>query len=114
MDDNIIYMEIPKEYESIYLKLLVYIIDFGIDLVKDCSAGCNVKNKKVIDCWNMFQSAVAAYSLAEVKDITDPYYKKSKFIINYINEQIDLTYSSEVIVDNIQQDNTDDIQAPIS
>lgn len=92
-----VYLNIPPEFNRIYNKLLVYLVDFGLDLVKDCNAGCNAANKKVLDCWNMFQSAIAAYNLAAVKDSTDRYYRISKFIIKYIEAQIDDTYKKSDI-----------------
>lgn len=79
-----VFLTIPKEYICVYHKLLCYLIDFGEDLVRDCSSGCKAQNKKVIDCWNMFQSACACYTLQQ--------YDKANFFINYIKSQLDLCY----------------------
>lgn len=78
------YMMIPAEYVCVYHKLLVYLTDFGQALVNDCSAACKAPNKTVVDCWNMFQSALACYNLGRTKE--------ADFYIEYINKQLELIY----------------------
>lgn len=82
-----VYMTIPAEYVCIYHKILIMFADFGIDLLKDCQASCNSRNKKVIDCFNMFNAAVAARKLGQDK--------LAHTLIEYIKAQIDLTYTTE-------------------
>lgn len=81
-DGTFIYLVVPSKYNCVYEKLLVKLSDLGIDIVKDCGATCRGINRHVINCWNMFQSACAAYSLNEVK--------KADLLINYVNEQLKL------------------------
>lgn len=84
-----VYMTIPAEYVCIYHKILIMLTDFGIDLLKDCSASCNSKNRKVIDCFNMFNAAIAARKLNQNK--------LAETLINYIKGQINLNYNGESI-----------------
>lgn len=79
-----VYLTIPARYVCLYHKLLVYLSDFGLDLLKDCKAGCSAKNKSIIDCWNMFQALCAAYTLGEEK--------KAKLLYDYITAQLELYY----------------------
>lgn len=81
------YLTIPKAYICLYHKLLVYLSDFGIELLKDCKAGCSAKNKSIIDCWNMFQALCAAHALGETK--------KAELLYNYITSQLELYYKQE-------------------
>lgn len=81
------YLTIPAEYVCLYHKILVYLSDFGIELLKDCKAGCSAKNKSIIDCWNMFQALCAAHSLGETK--------KAELLYNYITAQLELYYKQE-------------------
>lgn len=78
------YLTIPQEYVCLYHKLLVYLVDFGEDAVKDCKAACEGNNLYIIQCWNMFQSALACYSLGLLD--------KANFFINYIESQLELIY----------------------
>lgn len=79
-DGTYIYLVVPDKYNCVYEKLLIKLSDLGIDILKDCGATCRGINRSIINCWNMFQSACAAYSLGEEK--------KSDLLINYINEQL--------------------------
>lgn len=81
------YLTIPAGYICLYHKLLVYLSDFGIELIKDCKAGCSAKNKSIIDCWNMFQALCAAHALGETK--------KAELLYNYITNQLELYYKQE-------------------
>lgn len=82
-----VYLTVPTLFICTYHKLLHYMVDFGIDLVKDCDSGCNAKNKKILDCWGMFQAACSAYTLEK--------YTEANLLIKYINEQLKLFYNSE-------------------
>lgn len=84
IDPKYAYMMIPAKYVCVYHKLLVYLTDFGQSLVNDCSAACKPPNKTVVDCWNMFQSALACYNLGRIKE--------ADFYIEYINKQLELIY----------------------
>lgn len=75
-----IYLKIPTQYYSVYKTLLIKLSDLGEDLLKECSCDSNTKTKYIINCWNMFQTACAAYYLNETK--------KAELLINYIIKQL--------------------------
>ena len=81
-DGTYIYLTVPEQYKCVYEKLLIKLSDLGIDIVKDCGATCRGINRNVINCWNMFQAACAAYTLGEEK--------KAHLLIHYINTQLQL------------------------
>lgn len=84
VNPKFVYMMIPSEYVCIYHKILVYLSDFGKALLDDCSAACKGSNKTVVDCWNMFQSAVACYNLGKIKE--------AETYIKYIEAQLSIIY----------------------
>lgn len=81
---NYTYMEVPEEFMCIYHKLLYYLADFGEDALKECETACSGKNKNILKCWGMFQSALAAKALG--KD------KLAEVLIKYIDTQLELIY----------------------
>ena len=82
-----LYLTIPAEYVCIYHKLLVYLADFVKKLLDDCSAVCKGNNKTVVDCWNLFQSALACKSLGQDK--------QASLFIDYIDKQLNNIYRGE-------------------
>lgn len=79
-----VYMTIPSDYVCVYHKLLVYIADFGKDIINDCSASCKGNGKNIINCWSLFQSAIACYNIGKVEE--------SEFFIDYIEKQLENIY----------------------
>lgn len=73
-----IYLLIPENYITTYQKLITLIINNNKAIKEKPD---NVVNKQIIDCWNLFQSAVAAYNLGFEKD--------ANFFISFINCNID-------------------------
>lgn len=80
-----LYLTISADYICTYHKLLVYLADFGKKLLDDCSASCKGNNKTVIDCWNLFQSALACRTLGQDK--------QASLFIDYINKQLKTIYN---------------------
>lgn len=74
-----VYTMIPTEYIFVYQTILTLLADYGEEMLKDCKASCTDKNSDVIDCFNMFNSAVAARRIGKVK-LADT-------IIKYVKEQ---------------------------
>lgn len=74
------YLDVPSKYNCVYKKLLIKLSDLGVDMIKDCTSTCKGINRQVINCWNMFQSACAAYTLG--------YRKQADLLINYINSSL--------------------------
>lgn len=84
INPDFVYMIVPAEYVCTYHKLLVLLSDFGIEMLNDCNAGCKGKNKNIVNCWNMFQTACAAYQIGNTR--------QANVIINYIKETINSIY----------------------
>lgn len=74
------YLDVPSKYNCVYKKLLIKLSDLGVDMIKDCTSTCKGINRQLINCWNMFQSACAAYTLG--------YWKQADLLINYINSSL--------------------------
>lgn len=75
---NFIYLLIPENYITTYQKLITIIFNNNKE-IKDKPN--NVINKQLINCWNLFQSAVAAYNLGFIK--------QADFFIDFINCNVD-------------------------
>lgn len=84
-----VYMTIPAEYICTYHKILVLLADYGLDMLNDCQAGCTNQNKSIINCFNMFNAAVAARKLGLTK--------QAETIIKYVNGQLNLIYHADNI-----------------
>ena len=85
-NESYIYMNIPNKFYNVYIELLSKLANCGVNIIKDCTADCNCKNKQIYKCWNLFQSACAAYQFGDAENI-----KKSILIIDYIKAQLNIT-----------------------
>lgn len=86
IEPEYIYVTIPKEYICLYHRLLVLMADYGVEMLKDCKASCSDRNSNVIECFNMFNAAVAARKLSV--DEGDSYDKLAKLLISYIEGKL--------------------------
>ena len=93
-----VYITIPAEYICVYHRILAMMADYGEDMLKDCKASCKDKNAGVIECFNMFNSAVAAKKLGKDK-LAELIIKYIKFKINQIYKDIDNSTSFVFPVD---------------
>lgn len=93
-----IYVTIPAEYICVYHRILAMLADYGEDMLKDCKASCTDKNSGVIECFNMFNSAVAAKKLGKDK-LADVIIKYVKAKINQIYKGVDNSTSFVFPVD---------------
>ena len=84
VEPEYVYVTIPAEYICIYHRILAMLADYGEDMLKDCKASCTDRNSNVIDCFNMFNAAVAARKLG--KD------KLAETLIKYIKAKINQMY----------------------
>ena len=84
IEPEYVYVTIPAEYICVYHRILVMLADYGEDMLKDCKASCTDRNSNVIDCFNMFNAAVAARKLG--KD------KLAETLIKYIKAKINQMY----------------------
>jgi hypothetical protein len=90
---NYVYIDIPTEYIPVYTRLLCALADYGIDMLEDCKASCTDKDSGIIECFNMFNSAVAAYKLGQTK--------LAETLISYIDSTLSLKYKNITIPDSI-------------
>lgn len=81
-----VYLTIPANWVCIYHKLLGYLADFGETAVKDCQAACKGQSLYIIQCWNIFQSAIACRAIGA--------YEKAEFFIKYIDTQLNNIYKT--------------------
>ena len=79
-----IYVTIPAEYICVYHRILAMLADYGEDMLKDCKASCTDRNSGVIECFNMFNAAVAARKLGKIK--------LAETLIKYIKAKINQIY----------------------
>ena len=82
-----IYVTIPAEYICVYHRILAMMADYGEDMLKDCKASCTDRNSGIIECFNMFNSAVAARKLGKEK--------LASVIITYIKAKINQIYKDK-------------------
>lgn len=82
-----VYVTIPAEYICVYHRILAMLSDYGVEMLKDCKASCTDRNSGVIECFNMFNSAVACRKLG--KD------KEAATIIKYIKAKINQIYKGK-------------------
>lgn len=84
IEQEYIYITIPAEYICVYHRILAMLVDYGEDMLNDCKASCKDRNSNVIECFNMFNAAVAARKLG--KD------KLAETLIKYIKAKINQIY----------------------
>ena len=84
IEPEYIYITIPAEYVCVYHRIMAMLADYGEDMLKDCKASCTDRNSGVIECFNMFNAALAARKLG--KD------KLAETLIKYIKAKINKIY----------------------
>ena len=94
IEPEYIYVTVPAEYICVYHRILAMLADYGEDMLKDCKAACKDRNSGVIECFNMFNAAVAARKLSE-GDETSKYGKLAKTLIKYIKAKINQIYGGK-------------------
>lgn len=82
-----VYVTIPAEYICVYHRILAMLADYGEEMLKDCKATCKDRNSGVIECFNMFNAAVAARKLG--KD------SLAEVLIKYIKTKINQIYKGK-------------------
>lgn len=80
-----IYMTIPADYVCTYHKILILLSEYGVNMLNDCQAGCSNQNKSIINCFNMFNAAVAARKLGQDKT--------AETIMKYVNGQLNIIHN---------------------
>lgn len=91
---DFVYTKIPADYVCVYHKLLELLAEYGEDMLKDCKASCKERNTNILDCYNMFNAAVAARELNKTR--------LAALLISYIKAKLKQMY-------NVQDSSTDSI-----
>lgn len=73
---------VPLDYLSVYKVILILFTELGEDMLNDCSSICKNKGKSIVDCYAMFEAAIAAKNNG--KDAL------ADTIIHYLKEQLNL------------------------
>lgn len=87
IDLEYVYVTIPADYICVYHRILSLLADYGIEMLQDCKASCSDKNSGVIECFNMFNSAVAARKLGNDKLAT--------LLIKYVKAKLNQLYKNK-------------------
>lgn len=87
IEPEYIYITIPAEYICVYHRLAAMLADYGEEMLKDCKATCMERNSGIIECYNMFQAAVAARKLGKTT--------LAAVLIKYIKEKINMIYKDK-------------------
>lgn len=88
IEPEYIYVTIPADYICVYHRITELLADYGEDMLKDCKASCTDRNSNVIDCFNMFNAAIAARQLGKTK--------LAETLIKYVKAKINQIYKSNV------------------
>lgn len=98
VEPEYVYVTIPAEYICVYHRILTMLADYGEDMLKNCKASCTDRNSDVIDCFNMFNAAVAARKLGRDK-LAETLIKYIKAKINQMCRGVDNSTSFVFPVD---------------
>jgi hypothetical protein len=82
-----VYVTVPADYICVYHRILALLADYGYEMLLDCKANCTDKNSGVIECFNMFNAAVAARKLGNTK--------LAETIIKYIKAKLNQLYKGK-------------------
>lgn len=80
--ENGVEIKIPLQYLSVYKVILILFTELGLDMLNDCKTLCKNRNKSIIDCYIMFQTAMAQYYNGNTET--------TNHIIDYIKAQLNL------------------------
>lgn len=84
LTEDYIYITIPTRYIETYNRIAILLADYGEQMLKDCNVRCKDKTHDIIDCYNMFNAAIAANELGNTK-LADT-------IIHYVNANLTQLY----------------------
>lgn len=82
IESDVCYLTIPADWIPTYRKLLMFVADYGKHILDDCNIACKGTGSIVFNCWNLFQSACAAYTMED--------FEKAVLFKDYVDKQINL------------------------
>ena len=93
--NKFIFLSVPIKWTEIYNKLLILMANRGIDMIKDCNASCDGETKKLIECWNQFNAACAAYAIGQETEAKI----LIRILIDCMNKKYKTNYDEEYYTD---------------
>ena len=94
-NNKFIFLKVPVKWTDIYNKLLILMSNRGIDMIKDCNASCDGETKKLIECWNQFNAACAAYAIGQETEAKI----LIRILIDCMNKKYKTNYDEEYYTD---------------
>lgn len=94
-NNKFVFLKVPIKWTEIYNKLLILMSNRGIDMIKDCNASCDGETKKLIECWNQFNAACAAYAIGQESEAKI----LIKILIDCMNKKYKTNYDEEYYID---------------
>lgn len=93
MEDKLIYITVPYQYEGIYSAMLVAATHYGELALKECKCQCDDKYCTLMECFNLFHSVIAAYTQQQEK-LADTIAKYIIAKLNSIGIKVDTSVST--------------------
>lgn len=97
MEDKLIYITVPYQYEGIYSAMLVAATHYGELALKECKCQCDDKYCTLMECFNLFHSVIAAYTQQQEK-LADTIAKYIIAKLNSIGIKVDTSISNIILV----------------
>lgn len=97
MEDKLIYITVPYQYEGIYSAMLVAATHYGELALKECKCQCDDKYCTLMECFNLFHSVIAAYTQQQEK-LADTIAKYIIAKLNNIGIKVDTSVSNIILV----------------
>lgn len=94
-NNKFVFLKVPVKWTEIYNKLLILMSNRGIDMIKDCNASCDGETKKLIECWNQFNAACAAYAIGQETEAKI----LIRILIDCMNKKYKTNYDEEYYID---------------
>lgn len=94
-NNKFVFLKVPVKWTEIYNKLLILMSNRGIDMIKDCNASCDGETKKLIECWNQFNAACAAYAIGQETEAKI----LIRILIDCMNKKYKTNYDEEYYTD---------------
>lgn len=97
MEDKLIYITVPYQYEGIYSAMLIAATHYGEQALKECKCQCDDKYCTLMECFNLFHSVIAAYTQQQEK-LADTIAKYIIAKLNSIGIKVDTSISNIILV----------------
>lgn len=88
--DEFVYLRVPVIYQTVFENLLSKMTVWGQELLDDCTASCSGNNKNILNAWNLFQAAIAAYDYGNKL--------QSDKIVNFITTSLGINSDTQPVV----------------